>query len=105
MRPLRPTLRVVDEFEALLVVGHGELPGVVPPSPRWQRWAACAGMDVNGFYPEREGSKGAIAAARLVCGGCPVQRQCLAWALDHDELGVWAGTTENQRRTMKRQAA
>lgn len=95
----------VDEFEALHTAGHGDIPAVLPPAPAWSRLAACAGMSTEAFYPEREGARAAIEAARFVCGGCEVAGPCLQWALDHDEFGVWAGTTENQRRAMRREAA
>ncbi|HEY1972353.1 MAG TPA: WhiB family transcriptional regulator [Pseudonocardia sp.] len=40
-------------------------------------------------------------AARTVCRGCPVLKQCLAMALDDRiEFGVWGGMTERERRAM-----
>lgn len=32
------------------------------------------------------------------CGSCPVQRECMAFAIVHDYYGVWGGTTRGQRR-------
>lgn len=70
--------------------------------PAWHTEAACAGQDTDDFYPERDGAMAAIHAARAVCAGCPVAEPCLAWALAHDEPGIWAGTTANDRQRIRR---
>jgi WhiB family redox-sensing transcriptional regulator len=39
------------------------------------------------------------------CEPCPIRTQCLAYALDHPHEtsdGVWAATTPDQRRAMRR---
>ena len=87
------------------MVGPWDLPRVIPPPPRWTRDAACADVAVSAFYPEKQDARAVIQAARAICATCPVAGPCLQWALDHDEAGVWAGTTEEQRRQMRRQAA
>lgn len=43
-----------------------------------------------------------IDRAKAVCSGCPVRQDCLDYALEHNELGVWGGVGERERRTMKR---
>ncbi|WP_225801762.1 WhiB family transcriptional regulator [Streptomyces sp. NK15101] len=41
--------------------------------------------------------------AKAVCFGCPVQAECLAYALDRRvEHGVWGGMTERERRALLR---
>lgn len=40
-----------------------------------------------------------------VCSDCPVWSACLRWAVENDEVGIWAGTTQQQRRKMKRTPA
>lgn len=40
--------------------------------------------------------------AKMVCRGCPVVSECLEWALEHNEVGVWGGLTEDERRSLKR---
>ena len=42
-------------------------------------------------------------AARQVCLRCPVIRECLSWALTHDEPGVWAATTPADRTRLRTQ--
>ena len=69
--------------------------------PAWHRKASCRGRtDVSWFM--RPGDKPAPAIA--ICEICPVRRQCLTWALEqtNDLDGIWAGTTQRQRREMRR---
>lgn len=44
-------------------------------------------------------------AAIAICDDCPVQRDCLEYAIDHEEHGVWGGTSERERRRIRRQRA
>jgi WhiB family redox-sensing transcriptional regulator len=40
--------------------------------------------------------------AKRICRGCPVQIQCLAWALASGVTdGVWGGTTPDERRVIR----
>ena len=71
----------------------------------WRRNAACSGCDVELFFPV--GSTGPaidqIAAAKEVCGHCPVRAECLDFALvTNQESGVWGGATEEERRRLRR---
>lgn len=55
----------------------------------WRDRAACLGLDVNMFYPERGD---ATEEARAICHGCPVREDCLDWALRHEpDFGIWGG--------------
>ena len=67
----------------------------------WVDQAACAGVDPDLFFPDRGAS---LADARRVCAGCPVRAECLEYALEAGEkFGVWGGTSEKERRAMRRQ--
>jgi len=62
----------------------------------------CAQVDPELWFPEKGGS---TREAKALCTGCPVQVQCLAYALANDErFGVWGGASERDRRRMKRSA-
>jgi WhiB family redox-sensing transcriptional regulator len=42
-------------------------------------------------------------ATRELCEGCPVRQECLGAALaDPDLVGLWGGTTDRERREMRR---
>ena len=73
--------------------------------PGWQRQAACRYCSPDLFFPA--GTTGAavdeIAAAKAVCATCPVQSQCLRFALATGQAyGIWGGTTEDERVMIRR---
>ncbi len=43
--------------------------------------------------------------AKLVCAGCSLRPECLEWAIEHGEKGVWGGTNVEDRRVIKRRRA
>lgn len=71
----------------------------------WSQRAACKaeGVPTWMFYPCR-GDNETLARAKAVCRTCPVSAECLAWALDNDEPGVWGGTSERQRQQMRHES-
>lgn len=67
----------------------------------WER-AECLKHDPEIFFPKKGGTAN---KARKVCAVCPVRVECLNYAIAHDEQhGVWGGTTERERRRLKRLA-
>ena len=70
------------------------------PNATWQDHAACADHPEVDFFPARGES---LAPARAICNRCPVADQCLDYALDHGiKHGVWGGTSERDRRTLRK---
>ncbi|MEU9788418.1 WhiB family transcriptional regulator [Streptomyces phaeochromogenes] len=74
----------------------------------WRERAACLYEDPDLFFPI--GNSGLthkqIDEAKAVCGRCPVMEQCLDWAVHVVQVeGIWGGTTESERRAMKRREA
>jgi WhiB family redox-sensing transcriptional regulator len=71
----------------------------MPDLPR----AACKGVEVaNIFFPKKGNNAPTIAEAKEICGACPEQAACLAWALEHREPGIWGGMTEPERFRLSR---
>jgi WhiB family redox-sensing transcriptional regulator len=65
---------------------------------KWQDQAACAGMDVELFYPVTSEPAPQTRHVLRVCASCPVRESCLAEALDRGErYGIWGGTLPEQR--------
>lgn len=40
--------------------------------------------------------------AKKFCADCPVKLECSQFALTYQEVGIWGGTTEDDRRTFDR---
>jgi len=73
----------------------------------WRDDASCRDADADLFFPV--GTMGParrqIDEAKRICRACPAQAACLAWAIDHGiTSGVWGGTTEDERRALRRPA-
>ncbi|MEI6496782.1 MAG: WhiB family transcriptional regulator [Actinomycetota bacterium] len=74
----------------------------------WRTRAICRDTDPDLFFPV--GTTGQalvqIARAKEVCGECPVQNDCLEYALEtNQDAGIWGGLDEEQRRNIRRQSA
>ena len=72
----------------------------------WRADAICRDTDPELFFPV--GTTGyallQIARAKEVCGQCPVQGECLDYALEtNQDSGIWGGTSEEERRVLRRQ--
>jgi WhiB family redox-sensing transcriptional regulator len=73
----------------------------------WRDEAACRDADADLFFPV--GTMGPalrqIDEAKRICRACAARVACLAWAIDHGiGSGVWGGTTEDERRALRRPA-
>jgi WhiB family redox-sensing transcriptional regulator len=78
----------------------------VPKPDQWRHQASCRSVDPDLFFPV--GTTGMaleqIDAAKAVCMDCPVNRPCLEYALaTNQDSGVWGGTSEDERRVLRRQ--
>jgi len=70
--------------------------------PPWHSQAACRGMAPSTFVLGRGANESVMSRARAICDVCPVTEECLAYALaDPDAMGIWAGTTGQERRAMR----
>jgi WhiB family redox-sensing transcriptional regulator len=70
----------------------------------WRALGACRDEDPELFFPVT--SKGPAArqlvAAKAICAGCGVSRECLRFALENrQDHGVWGGTSEEERKLMR----
>lgn len=69
-------------------------------TPDWHNGAECrAADDPEVFFPVGDVSPD---PALRYCAFCPVITDCLSWALAAGVDGVWGGTTEDERRRMRR---
>jgi WhiB family redox-sensing transcriptional regulator len=75
---------------------------------QWRDDAACLTVDPELFFPV--GKTGLaldqINEAKKVCARCSVTELCLQYALEtSQDIGVWGGLSEDERRSLKRRAA
>jgi WhiB family transcriptional regulator, redox-sensing transcriptional regulator len=74
----------------------------------WWSRAACSGADPELFFPISTSGPAVrqVARAKAVCARCEIWRECLNYALDVASIqGVWGGTTESERRLLRRRRA
>lgn len=72
--------------------------------PDWMADAACRGKRTQDWYPSQGDSRIASTVnAKAICRGCPVQADCLEYALNSHpaEMGIWAGLSEKQRKLIR----
>lgn len=69
----------------------------------WLVFGACRQVGPDLFFPQSAAEE---AEALRICSTCPVLDECLDYALEAGETyGVWGGTTEKQRRRLRRRSA
>lgn len=67
----------------------------------WQDQARCRNLPSNeadGMFYVGRGKK--TTEAKKFCNNCPVQRECLQYAIVNHEEGIWAGTSDKERKEM-----
>jgi len=63
---------------------------------KWKEIGDCKDLENDLFFdPGRE------ALAKQVCRGCHVRRQCLTYAVERKEKGVWGGTNFDERQQLR----
>lgn len=71
----------------------------------WRARSSCRDTDPELFFPI--GTTGPalaqIDAAKRICRQCEVQAECLEFALStNQDAGIWGGTSEDERRSLRR---
>jgi len=79
--------------------------GVRASSPSWMARGACRGEDPELFFPIAATAPALqqVRMAKAVCARCPVQANCLSYALVTGQNdGIWGGTTREERWPARR---
>jgi WhiB family redox-sensing transcriptional regulator len=75
----------------------------------WRDRAACRvdlGVDPELFFPPNGARTDLESPAKEACNACPVQSDCLEWALEsRQRFGIWGGKTRHERRRIARERA
>jgi WhiB family transcriptional regulator, redox-sensing transcriptional regulator len=67
----------------------------------WMLRGACRSEEPELFFPISAAGPALaqVSSAKAVCGRCPVQPDCLSYALITRPDGIWGGTTREERWT------
>lgn len=72
--------------------------------PLWRDKAACTPETTNLFFANTGHLD--TERAKTICGRCPVNRECLQYAITEDiDHGVWGGLTPHERGLLRRGTA
>ena len=82
-------------------------PFVLPFLSEEKGMPICSEIDPELFFPQDvEGNKLASyyneKGAKEICSTCVYRVDCLIYAFKNGEIGIWGGTTDGQRKHMKR---
>lgn len=73
----------------------------------WRADASCSTREVASlFFPVgvTGPAETQIVKAKEVCASCPVKDACLEFAITtNQEYGIWGGTSEDERRILRRE--
>ena len=82
---------------SLVLLPLDTMPG--PAIGDWHGQGHCIGEDPGAFFPSH-GDPG--TQAREICRACLVRGDCLQYATNADESGIWGGLDQQERRNLKR---
>jgi WhiB family transcriptional regulator, redox-sensing transcriptional regulator len=71
------------------------------PVEGWKLLGNCVGKEPDIFFPDTAYNRDEVKTAKDICAVCLVRAQCMDYALRHDEVGIWGGTTERERKKIK----
>jgi WhiB family redox-sensing transcriptional regulator len=80
----------------------GKEMGGTSTAPGFDGTQPCAQTDPELFFPEKTASPSEVRAALNVCNECTFKTPCLEYALKSSVIGIWGGTTDMQRKSLKR---
>lgn len=63
--------------------------------------ANCTSIDPELFFPIGEIKSEIESILCRICMNCPINQECLDYALENNMQGYWGGTTERQRKQMQ----
>jgi len=72
-------------------------------SRNWMSCGACHGADPELFFPIATEGRALeqVNSAKAVCARCKVRTDCLSYALETMQHGIWGGTTADERAAMR----
>lgn len=72
-------------------------------APGFDGTQPCKDIDLDLFFPDSQIQETECKKViKPICSTCSFKNPCLEWALKNKELGIWAGTGYNERRSILR---
>lgn len=72
-------------------------------APNFDGTQPCRSMQVEMFFPSDRIEEAKMRAlVQPLCNSCSFKAECLEWALTNREIGIWAGTTDQDRKLILR---
>lgn len=62
----------------------------------------CSEIGGDFWFPEKAEDSRELKMARTICGTCTHKNECIEWAVEHERFGIWGGTNETQRASIRR---
>ena len=64
----------------------------------WRDFARCKNKGFAMFFAESSGGANSYFEARCICFTCPVQKECLDFAIENSiDIGIWGGLPYRER--------
>ena len=74
-------------------------------APAFDGTQPCRKVDLETFFPlDRVEEMNSLRQVKAICRTCEFNSPCLSWALENRERGIWAGTTEDERKNILRRS-
>ena len=70
--------------------------------PKFKNRPACEGTDTELWFSNRSEYANEYLLKKI-CGKCPAEDECLAYALEYEVLGWWANTTASKREMLRKE--
>lgn len=84
-----------------------DLPSLRERIGDWVEQGLCREMVQNGeadpswWFPTSNKEMRTVNMAKAICGRCVVKDECLAWAVQHEDFGIWGGAGPRQREYLQ----
>ena len=62
----------------------------------------CVSSDPEAFFLDKGSARWEVETVKRVCESCMLIGACREWAIENKEFGVWGGTTEKERKRIRR---
>lgn len=72
--------------------------------PQFDGSQSCSQIGTEFYYSKPTNKKELELAVQIknLCSNCTFKDECLEWALHYEKYGIWGGTTEDERKSIRK---